>query len=147
MLETVFAPWAHFDGLEDVERLRRRFDKLFNDHDRERVAQAAGPRANVFDTGSSLLFEVELPGFTSDNLQITVDKNIVTLAGERKAEAREGYSVHRRERSAMKFSRSFNVATPIDVEKVSASLKDGILTLVLPRAVENQPRQITIQAR
>lgn len=147
MLETVFAPWAHFDGFEDVERLRRRFDKLFYDYDRVRGTQSAGPRANIFDAGSALLFEVELPGFTSDQVQITVDKNVVTLAGERKAEAPEGYSVHRRERGALKFSRSFNVATPIDVEKVSASLKDGILSLVLPKAAENQPRQITVHAR
>lgn len=146
MLETVFAPWVHFDGLEDVERFRRRFDRLFYDYDRERGTRSAGPRTNVFDTGSSLLFEVELPGFTSADVQITVDKNVMTLSGERKAEAPEGYSVHRRERASLKFSRSFNIATPIDVEKVTASLKDGILSLVLPKATENQPRQITIQA-
>jgi HSP20 family protein len=58
----------------------------------------------------------------------------------------EGYTVHRRERPPMQFSRSFTLGVKIDPDKTEAELKDGVLKLTLQRAAEAQPRQIAVKA-
>ena len=70
----------------------------------------------------------------------------MTIKGERQDSAPEGYSVHRKERGAFRFTRSFALPAKVDVEKVQAVLKHGVLTVTLPKAKEAQPRQISVKA-
>jgi HSP20 family protein len=70
----------------------------------------------------------------------------VTLKGERKVDVPEGLSVHRRERHAVRFAKSFELPTRVDADKVTATLKHGVLTLTLPKVAEAQPRQINVKA-
>ena len=72
---------------------------------------------------------------------------MLTISGERKVEAPEGYSVHRQERGSVKFSRSFTFPCRIDTEKASATVKDGVLTIKLAKAAEAKPRKITVTAQ
>jgi HSP20 family protein len=81
------------------------------------------------------------------DLQIAMNQGVLSIAGERKAEAPEGYVVHRRERGAMRFSRAFNLPVPVEVEKTSAIMQDGVLTITLPKSPEAQPRKIDISSR
>ena len=149
MFESMWSPWGEQDPFAEMETFRRRFDRLFDEIGRDRRAQAAAPRTNVYDAGARYVLEVELPGFTSEEVQVTVDRNVLTLTGSKKAPAREGWSVHRRERArgaALELARSFTLPARVDAERVTAQLKDGILTIDLPKAPEAQPRQITVKA-
>jgi HSP20 family protein len=68
------------------------------------------------------------------------------MSGERKPDESQGYYVHRQERVPVKFSRSFSLPCKVDPEKSTATLKNGVLTITLPKATSAQPRQITVKA-
>lgn len=140
-----------------MDELRRRMDWLFEDHEPparaqlrsefEREArQVTGPRIHLFDTGKALVVKADLPGLSEKDVQISLNQDVLTLSGERRAEAPEGYTVHRKERGSARFSRSFTLPSKVDPEKTTAVLKNGVLTLTLNKAVEAQPRQITVSA-
>jgi HSP20 family protein len=143
-----FNDWPSF-GFADFGRaphtqLRRELDRLFGDFERA-VAPGSTP-VHFDDDGTSFTLRADVPGLTEGDVQISVAGNTVTLRGERKVEVPEGHSVHRRERSAVRFAKSFELPARVDAEKVTATLKHGVLTLTLPRAAEAQPRQISINA-
>jgi len=123
--------------------LRRELDRLFGDFERATPSASA---VNFEDDGTNFVLRADVPGLTENDVQISVAGNTVTLRGERKVEVPEGHSVHRRERTAVRFAKSFDLPARIDGEKVSAILKLGVLTLTLPRAAEAQPRQISVKA-
>lgn len=145
-----FNDWPSF-GFADFGRaqaphaqLRRELDRLFGDFER---ASTPGPAAVGFDDdGSNFVLRADVPGLAESDIQISVAGNTVTLKGERKLEVPEGHSVHRRERSAVRFAKSFELPARVDADKVTATLKHGVLTLTLPKAAEAQPRQIAVKA-
>lgn len=143
-----FNDWPSF-GFADFGRaphvqLRRELDRLLGDFER---ASASGTTPVHFDDdGTNFVLRADVPGLSENDVQISVAGNTVTLRGERKVEVPEGHSVHRRERSAVRFAKSFELPARVDPDKVTATLKHGVLTLTLPRAAEVQPRQISIKA-
>ena len=134
-------------NFELMNQLRRRLDRVFEEVDGERgwTTTDQFPRSNIYDTGKSFLLKAEVPGLTENDVTLTLTQDVLTLAGERKVETPEGYSVHRRERLPMRFSRSFALPSKVDPEKVSATIKDGILTVTVDKAPEVQPKQISIR--
>ncbi len=137
-------PFAFFD------EFRRRLDRLFDELDlgfgpvfHERGAR--WPRAYLRDEGAELVLTAEIPGVSAKDLQITADESSLTVSGERHTEKPEGYSVRKEERPMTKFSRSFEFPCTVDLEKATASLKDGVLTVQVAKAVEAQPRQIPVK--
>ncbi len=103
------------------------------------------PLLNVAATQDHYIVRAELPGIKKEELDITVSGNNLTLSGERKIMAENnGARYHRREREAGKFSRAVSLQGPLDAEHVTASLKHGILKVVIPKAEEAKPRKISI---
>jgi HSP20 family protein len=139
-------------GLAVFDELRRRLDRVWADLEPggndARLAWGAGgfPRVNVYDAGTSFKIEAEIPGMSQNDIRLTVNETTLTLEGERKSDAPEGYSVHRRERGSLRFSRSFTLPTKTAAEHCEATVKDGVLTITLPKAKEAQPRQIEVRA-
>jgi HSP20 family protein len=134
-----------------MDELRRRMDRVWDDFDgglSPAVSpSAAWPRINVFDAGSNLLLRADVPGMSDKDLQISLHSDSLSVSGERKADAPEGYSVHRQERTAVKFARSFTLPCKVNAEQAAASVRDGVLTITLPKAPEAQPRKISIRAQ
>jgi HSP20 family protein len=79
------------------------------------------------------------------DLDISVEQSSLTIRGERRTKAPEGYSVHRQERASHSFARSFALPCRIDAEKATANLQNGILEMSLPKVAEEQPRQIQVR--
>ena len=146
--------WTRFGEFDRtfslMDELRRRMDRVWDDYDTGWTgggfAAPAWPRVNVFDTGSAVVIKADVPGIAEKDLQITLNAETLTLAGERKLEVPGGYSVHRQERSGVRFSRSITLPCKVDSEQTTASIKDGVLTLTLAKAAEAQPRQITVRS-
>lgn len=144
-------------GFGDIDRtflalddFRRRMDRLFEGFD-SRWGTNDGtawvwPRANLRDSGGELVLEAEVPGLTEKDITLTVTQDTLALAGERKAEVPDGYAVQRRERVGQKFSRSFALPSRVDVERATAAVKNGVLTVTLPKAADARPRQIAVKA-
>lgn len=105
------------------------------------------PAMNVFEDDQAVVVEAELPGFTMNNLEISVLGHDLTIAGNREWSAPEGSTVHRRERTgSARFSRSLRIGTPIDPDKITARLEAGVLTVTLPKAESAKPRKIQIKS-
>lgn len=139
--------WGDFDrSFALIDELRRRMDSAFDDVGSGRAVSRGIPRVNLFDDGESFVLEADLPGFDPGALEITANQSTLTLSGERKATVPEGYAVHRQERGATRFSRSFSFPCRIDPEKVNARLTDGTLCLTIGKAPEAKPRRITVAA-
>lgn len=151
-----FRPRARFTRspaeFDPFTPLRREMNRLLFDFERDVPADGddwnAGsfPRASFEDTGQNFVLRLEVPGVEQKDIELSVQGSTLTLKGERKEQPREGYSVHRKERSAFRFARSFSLPARIDNENVSAELKLGVLSVTLPKAKEAQPRQINVRA-
>ncbi len=135
-----------------MDQLRRRMDRMLDDIDQNaesvglRVAGSSFPRSNLYDRGAALVLEADLPGVSQSDVTVTLNKDVLTISGERKAELPEGYSVHRRERLPLRFSRSYALPAKVDPEKTIAVIKDGVLRVTLEKAPEVKPRQISVRA-
>lgn len=104
------------------------------------------PAVDVQETDKSFVFKAELPGLGKDDIEITLEENLLTLSGERElAEKDEGETYHRIERSYGKFSRSFTLPSQVDNSKVEASFNDGLLTIEVLKSEQAQPRKIEIK--
>jgi HSP20 family protein len=107
---------------------------------------AWSPVVDIFDKGGEVVIHAELPGIKKEDIDVRVENNVLTLRGkkERKEEVKEeGY--FRAERVYGSFSRSFSLPTTVEVSKIAAEYKDGVLTLHLPKAEEAKPRQIEVK--
>ena len=146
-----------FANLRDIDRmfgtmdlLQGRFDRLLNDFNRSRgydstraIADSA-PRTNLYDKGEHFEILADIPGFSKEDLNVKIQGNYLEITGTRKTDTPEGYCCHRTERGTTKFSRSFTLPSEVDATRVEAMLKNGFLTLRLPKSEAAKPRQITI---
>ncbi len=103
------------------------------------------PAVDIRETEDSYLVHAELPGLSKDDIEITLEDNILKLSGERRFEKdvnEEEY--HRIERSYGSFTRAFSLPSRVDSSKVEAAFNNGILTLTVPKVEEARPRKISI---
>ncbi|WP_287106790.1 Hsp20/alpha crystallin family protein [Mesorhizobium sp.] len=113
----------------------------------DEVSRQEFPAVNVFVNQDGVIITAELPGVRSEDLDILIRRDSVTLSGERQTEteeARRGY--HRRERRRGRFVRTVSLPFVVDPNKVEADLVNGVLTLDLPRAEEDKPKRIHVKA-
>jgi len=102
------------------------------------------PRSSVFDTADAVLVELEMPGVGRDNVEITVDKDELTVTGHRTRSADEGLEIVHQERLLLNYRRSFVLSERIDTGNIAASYENGVLKLTLPKSAEAKPRKISI---
>jgi HSP20 family protein len=105
------------------------------------------PPVDIFETpGHDLVIKVELPDVNREDVDVTVENNVLTLRGEKKLPADVKEEQFRRvERDYGTFSRSFTLPNTVDPSKVSAEFKNGVLTVRLPFREEAKPRTITVE--
>jgi HSP20 family protein len=89
---------------------------------------------------------VELPGFKADDIKVSVEQGTLTIRGERGDDAPEGYTVHRKERGAVRFTRSVALPARVETDGVQANLKNGVLELRMPKVAAARPRSISVKA-
>jgi HSP20 family protein len=116
----------------------RFFDEAFQNLWQEPVAHTHlyNPAVDVYEDEDHLYLKAELPGFTKEQIDLQIEKSVLTIKAERKASDEE---------AEVSYSRSFTLDDSIDTDNISAELKNGVLTLTLPRKEESKPRQIQIQ--
>ena len=132
-----------------MNRMRRDMDRLFGGL----VGSFRGPTAGVFpltnvtEDEHDYYVRAELPGMASDEIDISVSGDSLSISGERKIPTEsEEARYHRREREAGKFSRMISLPGQIDAGKVEAICLDGVLTITLPKAEAAKPKQITVKS-
>ena len=101
------------------------------------------PALDLYQNNDNVVAQVELPGMSKEDIEISLHDDTLTVSGERKMEMPQG-EAERSERYVGKFRRSTTLPVRVDGSKVSASYRDGILTVTLPKAEEAKPRQIQV---
>jgi HSP20 family protein len=129
-----------------MDELRRQFERAFGDVGAGAPAQAEWPRLSLYDAGLALVLTAEVPGLGEKDVQLSLREDVLSVSGKRTLETPAGYVVHRQERRPVTFARSFALPCAVKADEVSAQIKDGVLTVTLPKAPEAQPRQITVKA-
>ncbi|MDX1388748.1 MAG: Hsp20/alpha crystallin family protein [Acidobacteriota bacterium] len=135
-------------GTRELDEARRDIERLFDSLTGYAGLKTAGvfPAINVTEDADSVYVRAELPGIDTEDLDISMENDTLTISGERKMAAEDdAVSYHRREREWGAFRRSFSLPTRVESDKVRARYTDGILTVTLPKASEARPRQITVQ--
>jgi HSP20 family protein len=145
---------TRYDPLGEMVSLRSAMDRLFEDSFIYPVARANGgmsdgltPALDVHETADEIVVTASLPGMKSDDLDITMTGQTLTLKGELKADeqvSRDQYLY--RERRFGSFSRTLQLPVRVQGDRAQASFTDGVLTLSIPKAEEVKPRQIRINA-
>lgn len=141
-----FTRWPTFeDRFRWPDDMFRAFAPFFAGVTTPQRSAGVFPPVNIYDDGEAFLVRAELPGMDKDAFEISVKGDQLTLRGERKPQqADPKASYHRRERDGGQFRRVVTLPQPVDADKISATYKNGVLEVVLPRVPEAQPRKITV---
>jgi HSP20 family protein len=142
--------WRPF---REVSRLRNEMDRLWDDYfgpgrrALRPLEEAWLPAVDVSETGDKITVKAEIPGMEAKDIEISMVGDTLTLKGEKKAEREEKEeNYHMVERSYGSFSRTMKLPATVDAEKVEATYKNGVLTVVLPKKEEVKPKAIEIKA-
>ena len=138
-------PFRDFGGFE--RRVHAAFGELSSRDALDSSSASWSPVVEVFERGDDLVIRAEVPGVRREEIELRVENDTLTLQGERKREIdEEGGKTYRSERAYGAFMRRFTLPTTVDSSKISATHKDGVLELVLPKAESSKPRRLEIQA-
>ncbi|MDD5087665.1 MAG: Hsp20/alpha crystallin family protein [bacterium] len=140
----VMRPW----WLENMSPISRMMDDFFASQ-RSGDMMAWGPNVDIVENTEGFEIHAELPGVKLEDVNITLDNNVLTLSGEKKQEVREEDkgSYCRIERSYGRFERSFSLPNTVKAESVKASFEDGVLRISLPKAEQAKSRTIEIHKK
>lgn len=103
------------------------------------------PPLNIFRQGDDLVVITELPGIKRQDVDVQVQGDRIRISGTKAIQYEEAASVHRRERIAGNFDRTIAIPIEVDIDRVKAEYRNGILAIFLPRAERNKPKSITIK--
>jgi len=139
------SPFREMMALQD--RMNRMFDSTVQGEgsDEDMEAAAWTPAVDIYETADAVRVNVEAPGMSRDQFTVEVKDEVLTLKGERPFEkdvSREHY--HRIERTYGRFRRSFVLGTPINSDGITATYRDGVLEIVLPKVEESKAKKIEI---
>ncbi|MBW1998175.1 MAG: Hsp20/alpha crystallin family protein [Deltaproteobacteria bacterium] len=146
---TQMIPWHE---RREVDRLRSQIDRVFRDFFDMKPFRLPFegsdwvPAVDVSETDKEILVHAEVPGMNPKDMDISLNGRLLTIKGEKKQEQEEKEkNFHRLERTYGSFIRSFELPADVDPDKVKASYKDGVLTLTLPKAREQEVKKIEIK--
>ena len=140
-----YDPFRELRSLQD--EVNRVFNAGFNRGDNEMMRGAWSPSVDIYENKDSIVLEAELPGMKPEDVNISIENNVLTVHGERKFEKKdEKDNFHRVERSYGSFTRSFTLPPTVSSENVDAVFENGILRLTMAKREEAKPRRIEIKA-
>jgi HSP20 family protein len=106
------------------------------------------PPVDIIENDQEFVVKAELPGVAKEDVKITVTNDVLTIRGEKQQEKEsKGKGVHRLERVAGTFQRSFTLPTSVKSDKIEAKFENGVLTLSLPKVEEAKPKEIEVKVK
>lgn len=142
--------WKPF---REVTRLRNEMDRLWDEYfgpgrrALKPLEEEWMPAVDVSETTDKITIKAEIPGMEANDIDISMVGDTLTIKGEKKVEREEKEeNYHMVERSYGSFSRSMKLPVSVDSDKVDATYKNGVLTVVLPKKEEVKPKPIEIKA-
>ena len=132
-------------GLATFRKEMDRFLERFWDADEMRPAGAWAPDIDIAETKEALTIRAEVPGMEPKDMQVTLENGVLTLRGEKRQEMEQkDERLYRSERHYGSFARSLRLPANVDASNVTASFKNGVLTVVMPKTPEARGKAIPI---
>jgi HSP20 family molecular chaperone IbpA len=103
------------------------------------------PPVNIFEDADGIILEADMPGVSKDRLKLLVDQDSLLVEGDVRVDVPEGMQALYADVPSTSYRRSFALSGELDVERIDATLKDGVLTLRLPKRAEVRPRRIEVR--
>jgi len=139
--------WPALDQWTDLrDEMNRLFDLPMAGNFARQAQLFSGwtPALDLYQNNDNVVAVVEVPGMRKEDIDISLHDGMLTIAGERQSSSSEGENAERTERFSGKFRRSITLPKRVEADKVSASYKDGILTVTLPKAEEAKPKKVEV---
>jgi HSP20 family protein len=138
--------WDAYRGLGDIQS---EMNRLFESFSGRQPGMAGDrmwlPAVDVHETKDDVILRFDIPGVNEKDIQLSITGDLLTVKGERRFDRDDaGETYHRVERVYGKFERSVQLAMPVQAGKVTASYREGVLEVKLPKAEEVKPREIKI---
>jgi len=111
---------------------------------RQEKVRVYRPRVDILQRKEDVVLEADMPGVDEKTVEITVERNVLTIHGKPERVNREGYTLVHGEYGYGDYERSFTISDEIDRDHIQATVKNGVLRLVLPKAEKAKPRKISI---
>lgn len=126
---------------------RNGIDRIFEElWDGPSAPSAWRPAMDVSETENEIVVHADLPGLSKDQVKVNLENNLLTVRGEKQhVSDREDTRHHRSERSYGTFTRALRLPSDVETGKISASYKDGVLTLTLPKSEAAKPKEIEVK--
>lgn len=131
---------------EQMDRMSRMFDELLGTEEMGTLAMWSPP-LDIAETDDKVIVTADLPGIKPDNLDISVSENMLTMRGEKEEEREEeGRYSHFRERRYGSFSRSIELPSDVDSERVNATYRNGVLKIEMQKLPERARKKISVKS-
>ncbi len=117
-----------------------------SESERTRTGKVYIPRVDIYDTEEKIVLVADMPGVDESNIDITLEKNLLTLHGSVTIEQPDNYSLAYAEYEVGDYERSFTLSNEIDNDNIEATVSNGVLTLNLPKMKEAATRKIAVKA-
>lgn len=138
MRHALWNPWRELD------QLHSQFNRMFSG--RSFVPSGVNPAVNLWQSEHGFVLTAELPDINPDEVEITVNRNVVTIRGNRPSEKLEENATWvRHERSDAAFHRAIELPEEVDAQSAEASYEKGVLTVKLARPAEKRPTKLTVR--
>jgi HSP20 family protein len=140
-----------YDPIRELRNLQEEMNRLFNmtffrSFDDELITGAWTPSVDIFENKDQVVIEVELPGMKPEDVQISIENNVLTIQGEKKFEKKEeSDNYHRIERRYGSFTRSFTLPPTVNSDDIKAEFDNGLLRVTIAKREEAKPRRIEIK--
>jgi HSP20 family protein len=136
-----YEPWAL------ASRLQKDIDRLFGAPQTTAADTGAWvPPVDIHEEESQFVLNVDLPGVDPKSVEITSDKGVLTIRGQREESRREAREARRIERISGEFQRRFSLPESADVQNIKAKAVNGVLEVAIPKLAQVQPHRITVEA-
>jgi HSP20 family protein len=136
---------SHFDPITNLRAFEDAFSRMLSEPQTNRPWT---PAVDIYETENDLVLKADVPDVDQKAIDVRVENQTLTIAGERKFEAQDsGKGFHRIERPYGTFVRSFAVPNTFDTDKIGAEYKNGVLTVTLPKKEAAKPRQIKVEVK
>jgi HSP20 family protein len=142
---------TRWEPVREMMTLREAMDRLFDDAFTRPISLSGGsvvPAIDLYQNDDEVVVKAALPGLKSDDVQISITADVLTLRGEFKQESeKKETTYHIREQRYGSFERAIMLPTDVQSDKAKADFENGILTVTLPKAETVKPRTISIKAK
>lgn len=144
---------VRWDPFRNVMSLQDRINRLFNESfprnwegGEDIAVRDWNPAVDIFEKADAIVIHAEIPGVKKEDVSVEFKDGVLTLKGQREfnTEVKEE-NYYRRERSFGSFQRSFTMPDSVDVDKIKANFKDGVLEIEIPKLEEKKPKQIEVK--